>query len=62
LITAARAVCGEFRLSEDFSAGSVEAVIRTEKGNTYTAVFIDLACGIGFCAEAAAVAEIRREL
>ncbi len=58
LIAAARAVCGEFRLSEDFSAGSVGAAIRTEKGNTYTGVCIDLACGIGFCAEAAAVAEM----
>jgi len=49
LITAVRVVCGEFRLSEDFSAGSVGAAIRTEKGNTYTGFCIDLACGTRFC-------------
>ena len=58
LITAAKAVCGEFGLSEVFSAGSVGAAIRTAEGNIYTGVCIDLACGLGFCAEAAAVAEM----
>lgn len=58
LIEAARAVHGEFGLSEDFAAGSVGAAIRTAKGNIYTGVCIDLACGLGFCAEAAAVAEM----
>ena len=58
LIKAARSVCGEFRLTEDFSAGSVGAAILTAKGNIYTGVCIDLACGLGFCAEVAAVAEM----
>lgn len=58
LISAARAVCGEFRLSENFSAGSVGAAIRTAEGNIYTGICIDLACGLGFCAEVAAVAEM----
>ena len=58
LIEAARAVCGEFGLSDDFSAGSVGAAIRTVDGNIYTGVCIDLACGLGFCAEVAAVAEM----
>jgi len=58
LIAAARAVCGEFGLSGGFSAGSVGAAIRTAGGNTYTGVCIDLACGLGFCAEAAAIAEM----
>lgn len=62
LITAVRVVYGEFMLSEDFSVGSVGAAIRTEKGNTYTGSCIDLACRIKFYAEAAAVAEIRREV
>jgi len=58
LIEAARAVCGEFPLRDDFSAGSVGAAILTDKGNVYTGVCIDLACGLGFCAEVAAVAEM----
>jgi cytidine deaminase len=63
LVEAAKAVCGEFRLREDFSAGSVGAAIRTADGNVYTGICIDLACGLGFCAEVAAVAEMlkRRE-
>jgi cytidine deaminase len=58
LIEAAKAVCGEFRLSENFSAGSVGAAVLTAKGNIYTGICIDLACGLGFCAEVAAVAEM----
>lgn len=58
LIEAARAVCGEFSLREGFSAGSVGAAIRTAAGNIYTGVCIDLASGLGFCAEVAAVAEM----
>jgi cytidine deaminase len=58
LIEAARAVCGEFRLRKDFSAGGVGAAIRTSKGNVYTGVCIDLGSGLGFCAEVAAIAEM----
>lgn len=58
LVEAARAVCTEFPLRNDFSAGSVGAAIRTAEGNVYTGICIDLACGLGFCAEAAAVAEM----
>jgi cytidine deaminase len=58
LIDAARGVCGKFGLEEDFSAASVGAAIRTADGNIYTGVCIDLACGLGFCAEVSAVAEM----
>jgi len=58
LIAAAKAVCGAFRLGENFSAGSVGAAILTVKGNIYTGICIDLACGLGFCAEVAAVADM----
>jgi cytidine deaminase len=58
LIEAAKAVCGAFRLRENFSAGSVGAAILTAKGNIYTGICIDLACGLGFCAAVAAVAEM----
>jgi cytidine deaminase len=63
LIAAAQAECGKFPLSEEFSAGAVAAAIRTAQGNIYTGICIDLACGLGFCAEVAAIAAMlqRRE-
>ena len=49
--------------SEECSAASVASVIISGLGNTYTGVCVDFDCGIGFCAEHAAVAEMlkRRE-
>lgn len=61
LIEAARAVCGGFSLRKDLSAGGVGAAIRTAEGNTYTGICIDLACGLGFCAEVAAMAEMLKQ-
>ncbi len=60
LITAARAVQGDFDLSPDdgFAAGGVGAAILTADGNVYTGICIDVACGIGFCAEHSAIAEM----
>ncbi|MFC1601442.1 cytidine deaminase [Candidatus Sumerlaeota bacterium] len=58
LIEAAKAVCRELELSDEFSSGSVGAAIFTAAGSVYTGVCIDLSCGLGFCAEAAAVAEM----
>ena len=58
LVEAARSVRGHLRLRDDFSAGDVGAAIRTASGNIYTGICIDLACGLGFCAEVAAVAEM----
>ncbi len=58
LITAAKSVLGEFPLSKGLEAGSVGSALRTAKGNIYTGVCIDLASGLGFCAEVAAIAEM----
>jgi cytidine deaminase len=58
LIAAARRVQGEFSLGADFSAGGVAAAVRGCSGRLYTGICLDLACGIGFCAEHAAVAEM----
>ncbi|MBX3306082.1 MAG: hypothetical protein KF751_08495 [Nitrospira sp.] len=59
LITAARAVQGKFTLaSSEFSAASVGATLRTVTGVIHTGVCADLACGIGFCAEHAAISEM----
>ena len=36
----------------------IGAAIRTVGGNIHTGICIDLACGLGFCAEVAAIAEM----
>lgn len=58
LVNRAMAVQGEFDLRDEFSAGAVGAALRTKAGNIYTGVCIEMACGIGFCAEHAAIAEM----
>ena len=57
LIARARQNVGEFQLSQQWTvAGAVGAALRTNQGNIYTGICVDLSCGIGFCAEHAAVA------
>jgi cytidine deaminase len=59
LIEEARNVLGEYTLSHpDFSAASVGAALLTTQGNIYTGINIEIACGIGFCAEHSAIAEM----
>lgn len=59
LINEAYKILGEYELSsDDYTAGSVAAALLTNKGNLYTGINIDVACGIGFCAEHAAVADM----
>src|SRR5262245_36867943 len=57
LIAAAKSVYGEFKLGQ-FSAGSCAAAILSDRGDVFTGICLDLACGIGFCAEHAAIAEM----
>ncbi len=57
LIAEARSCAGQFSLSQPWlTAGSVAAALLTEDGNVYTGICLDLACGIGFCAEHSAIA------
>ena len=42
----------------DFDAATVAAAIRSSTGKIYTGVCIHLSCGLGFCAEHAAAAEM----
>jgi len=59
LISEAQKIVGEFTLSEKYlSAGSAGVALITKSGRLYTGICIDLACGIGFCAEHAAIAEM----
>ena len=61
LIEAARAVVGDLKLRQGFSAGGVGAAVRTVQGNVYTGICIDLGCGLGFCAEVAAIAQMLKQ-
>ncbi|MBV9385346.1 MAG: hypothetical protein JOZ78_02845 [Chroococcidiopsidaceae cyanobacterium CP_BM_ER_R8_30] len=59
LIERAKAVLGEFQLAElGLTAGSASCALMTIKGTIYTGRCLDLACGIGFCAKHAAIAEM----
>src|SRR5687767_11309970 len=59
LIDIATPLLGEIILSRsDMSAATVAAAILSKSGRTYTGVCVHLSCGIGFCAEHAAVAEM----
>lgn len=59
LIEEAKKIVGKYELSTpDFSAGSVAAALLTTNGNIYTGINIEVACGIGFCAEHSAIAQM----
>ncbi|MCB1165562.1 MAG: hypothetical protein KDK37_12405 [Leptospiraceae bacterium] len=59
LIELARSLAGEFELSRhSFTAGAVGAALRTAGGTIYSGICVELACGIGFCAEHSAIAEM----
>ena len=59
LVGAARALVGKFALIKpSITAGEVAAALETAGGRIFTGINLDLACGIGFCAEHAAVAEM----
>jgi cytidine deaminase len=59
LIDAARPLVRRLVLGRpDFDAATVAAAIRSSTGKIYTGVCIHLSCGIGFCAEHAAAAEM----
>ena len=51
-------ITGEFSFGDGVSAGAVAAALLTWDGKLYTGICMDFFCGIGFCAEHAAVAEM----
>lgn len=58
LYNRAKAVQCERKLSPLMEVGSVGAAVLTEKGNIYTGICIDTACGMGMCAERNAIANM----
>ena len=58
LIDLAASLAKPFSPSEDCTSGAVGAALVTAAGNVYSGVCVDVECGIGFCAEHAAIAEM----
>ena len=58
LLEIAKSLVGEFDLGENSSAASVAAALITVDGNIYSGVCLDFPCGLGFCAEHSAIAEM----
>src|SRR5437762_819361 len=59
LLDSAIPLLGELRLGRlDMSAATVAAALLSRSGRIYTGVCLHVSCGIGFCAEHAAVAEM----
>ncbi len=44
--------------NDSITSGYVGCALLTDKGNTYTGVSIDADCGIGFCGEHSAIAQM----
>lgn len=62
LLREARAVVGVFTLIKpSIRAGEVGAALESASGRIFTGINLDLACGIGFCAEHSAVAEMLKQ-
>jgi cytidine deaminase len=58
VIARARQLARRYEPSEDCSAGDVAAIIVAASGQEYSGVCVEFECGIGFCAEHAAAAEM----
>jgi len=58
LLEIAKGLTKERKLSRIATAGTVAAVLLTDKGNVYTGICIDTPAGMGFCAEHSAIASM----
>lgn len=58
LIEKAKSVIKVRKVANDMIAGDVGCALVTDKGNVYVGVCIDFVCGLGFCAETAAIANM----
>jgi len=56
LIEKAKSVLKPRKIKHGFTVGTVGCALVTDKGNVYLGVCIDVAGGIGFCAEHSAIA------
>ncbi len=54
----AKQLAGDIVVSEYVRCGHVACALLTEAGNVYTGISINAKCGIGFCAEHSAIADM----
>ncbi|MCC6795784.1 MAG: cytidine deaminase [Candidatus Hydrogenedentes bacterium] len=58
LLKAVQEATVNYQASEDVHVGSVGAALLTPDGRIFTGACVDCICGIGFCAEHSAIAEM----
>lgn len=58
LIQKAKKVTKLVKLSDEVVVGEVGSALITDKGNVYAGVSINATCGVGFCAEHSAIANM----
>lgn len=58
LTEVAMKLAGDRTLSDYVRCGHVACALLTDKGNVYTGISINAKCGIGFCAEHSAIADM----
>ena len=58
LLNTAKSICVHRKISPEVSVGEVSAALITTAGNIYTGICIVVPCGMGFCAEHSAIADM----
>lgn len=58
LLKEAQKLINRVEINKYVTYGGVACALLTDKGNIYTGVYIEAKCGIGFCAEHSAIAEM----
>lgn len=58
LISIAKGLCLPKKLSEEVRIGEVAAALETISGNVYSGISVVAPCGMGFCGEHSAIAEM----
>jgi len=58
LVNIAKSLCGKKDINSSITVAKVAAGLLTESGEIFTGISIEAPCGIGFCAEHAAIAEM----
>lgn len=58
LLKEAQKLINRVELNKYITYGGVACALLTDKGNIYTGIYIEAKCGIGFCAEHSAIAEM----
>lgn len=58
LLKQAQSLINRVELNKYVTYGGVACALLTDKGNIYTGIYIEAKCGIGFCAEHSAIADM----